>query len=140
MAGQLRVHEDGRFAVRFERRLTHPAAKVWRALTETGLLREWFVDILDYDRSRLDFTPGAALRFAAEGMPDGEGTVVRCDPPRLLEYTWDGETLRWELHPDGAGCLLVFTNIVGDEDTAVAVKAGWAAGLDRLEDVLAADR
>ncbi|XVQ88352.1 hypothetical protein ACQP2K_13300 [Microbispora siamensis] len=35
--------EDGRVALRFERGIRHSQAKVWRAITETGQLRAWFV-------------------------------------------------------------------------------------------------
>lgn len=127
---------DGRIALRFERRMAHPREKVWRAITETGRLRDWFVDILDYDRSRLDFAPGASLTFAANGFPDSRGEVTAYQPPALLEYTWGEETLRFELTPDGAGCLLVFTNVVDGPGTAEAVRSGWSAGLDRLADAL----
>ncbi|QFU88962.1 hypothetical protein YIM_18915 [Amycolatopsis sp. YIM 10] len=47
------------FALRFERRPAHSREKVWRALTGRDELRTWFVQILDYDRSRLEFTEGA---------------------------------------------------------------------------------
>jgi uncharacterized protein YndB with AHSA1/START domain len=132
--------EDGRVALRFERRFAHPRPKVWRAITETEQLRAWFVDILDYDESRLRFVEGADLDFAprtGSGAPTGHGKVTRIDPPRLLEFTWDGETLRWELEPDGDdACRLVFTNIVGDRETGTAVAPGWREGLDRLSELL----
>ncbi|HEV7650033.1 MAG TPA: SRPBCC domain-containing protein [Actinophytocola sp.] len=127
---------DGRIALRFARRLAHPREKVWRALTETGRLREWFVDVLDYDRSRLAFAPGATLTFAANGFPDSHGEVTTYQPPALLEYTWGEEVLRFELTADGAGCLLVFTNVVDGPETAAAVASGWSAGLGRLADAL----
>jgi uncharacterized protein YndB with AHSA1/START domain len=123
---------DGRVALRFERRLAHPREKVWRALTEPGQLRVWFVEVLDYDRSRLDFAAGAELSFVADGMPTGHGRVTAYEEPALLEYTWDGEILRFELAEDGPGCRLTFTNIVDDQDTATALTTGWQTGLDRL--------
>jgi uncharacterized protein YndB with AHSA1/START domain len=136
MSETARALPDGRVEVRFERRLPHPREKVWRALTEVGQLRKWFVDILDYDRSRLSFAPGASLTFAARDFPDGHGEVTACRPPALLEYTWGAETLRFELTDEGSGCVLVFTNIVDGPETAAAVATGWAIGLDRLADAL----
>ncbi len=131
--GTVRKLGDGRFALRFERRYPHPVAKVWRAITEVGELREWFVEILDYERSRLTFEPGADLAFVAREGPAGRGRVVACEPPALLEYTWDTETLRFELTEDGpAATVLIFTNIVDDRGTAAAVEPGWGTGLDRL--------
>jgi uncharacterized protein YndB with AHSA1/START domain len=140
MLGTVDVMADGRIAVRFERWFRHPPAKVWRAITETDELRAWFVEMIDYDRSRLLFAEGAELTFVAVGehqMPAGRGRVTRIDPPRLLEYTWDAEILRWELEPDGdTGCRLLFTNIVEDRGTAAAVAPGWHAGLDNLAALL----
>ncbi|MEZ7131285.1 SRPBCC family protein [Nonomuraea sp. AD125B] len=136
--GTVHRTEDGRVALRFERRLRHPQAKVWRAISETDQLRAWFVQLLDYDRFRFDLVPGARIAFVdRQGTMAGEGEVVRVDPPKLLEYTWGSEILRWELEPDGDdGCRLVFTNIVDDPDTAPALGAGWHAGLDALEALL----
>lgn len=136
MFGTVRQRADGRVELRFERWFTHPRDKVWRALTESDELRRWFVEILDYDRSELTFTPGAALTFVADGFPTGRGTVLACEAPALLEYTWDGETLRWELSEQDGGCLLVFTNVVADGGTAAAVDPGWDLGLKRLADAL----
>jgi uncharacterized protein YndB with AHSA1/START domain len=123
---------DGRVVLRFERRLGHPREKVWAALTERDQLRVWFVEILDYSRSRLDFASGAQLEFVADGVPVGRGEVTAYEAPSLLEYTWDGEVLRWELVVDGAGCVLRFTNVVDGPGTAGAVESGWRTGLDRL--------
>src|SRR5262245_38992185 len=136
MFGTVRELADGRVELRYERSFPHPREKVWRALTESAELRRWFVDILDYDRSTLTFTPGAPLTFVADGVPSGHGQVLACDPPALLEYTWDGETLRWELTPAADGCHLVFTNTVADPGTADAVDPGWDLGLKRLSDAL----
>ncbi|WP_291416063.1 SRPBCC domain-containing protein [Actinophytocola sp.] len=123
---------DGRVALRFERHLRHSREKVWRAITEPDQLRAWFVEIIDYDRSRLDFAPGAPLTFAAAGFPDGRGEVTGYDPPALLEYTWAGEILRFELTAEGETCRLAFTNIVDGPETASALREGWQTGLDRL--------
>jgi uncharacterized protein YndB with AHSA1/START domain len=134
--GTLSRTDDGRYALRFERRLAHPPEKVWRAITEWQHLRAWFPAIVEFD-----LRPGAELRFGATpeqqrryGMSADQvtlGAVTQVDPPRLLEYSWGDEILRWELQADGAGgCRMVFTNIVDDRDTAVAAAAGWHAGLE----------
>jgi uncharacterized protein YndB with AHSA1/START domain len=136
MHGRLSQLEDGRYELRFERRLAHAREKVWRAIADPAQLRAWFVEILDYDRSRLDFAEGAELAFvpkAEHDLPTGRGRTTRCEPPHLLEYTWDAEVLRWELAEDGtAACRLIFTNVVADLDFANAVAPGWQAGLDQL--------
>jgi uncharacterized protein YndB with AHSA1/START domain len=136
MFGTVRTLPDGRVELRFERWFPHSRDKVWRALTSADELRAWFVEILDYDRSELTFVPGARLSFVASGFPSGQGSVVACVPPSLLEYTWDAETLRWELTEKDDGCQLVFTNTLADGDTAAAVDEGWHVGLKRLADAL----
>ncbi|MFC4588790.1 SRPBCC family protein [Sphaerisporangium corydalis] len=136
MLATMTVTEDGRYSLRFERRFRHPQAKVWRAITETERLREWFVQILDYDRLEFDLAPGAELTFVPKAehaaMGTGHGTVTRFDPPDLLEYTWDSETLRWELTPEGDSCRMVFTTIFGERESGPALGSGWHIGLDLL--------
>lgn len=137
--GQLEALPDGRFALTFERLLPQPPRTVWLALTDLKHLRTWFVQVLDYDRSRLQFAPGAVLEFVSTdaAAPTAQGHVTHFEPHRLLEYTWDEEILRWQLEPHGErGCRLRFTNIIADLDTARAVAPGWHAGLDALGAVL----
>lgn len=140
--GALGMTEDGRCALRFERQLAHPQEKVWRALTEVDQLRSWFAEILDYDKLRFELFPGAELAFVPKRehaeVGTSQGKVTRIEKPRLLEYTWGAEILRWELEPRGESeCRLVFTNIFDDRGFASAMGAGWHAGLERLEDFLA---
>ena len=136
--GTVHKTDDGRFAVRFERRLAHPPEKVWRAITEPDELRAWFPAVVDFPRE-----PGATITFGAtpeqvrrgyvaEGFAT-HGRIVRIDPPWLLEFTWEGELLRWELTATESGTLLVFTNIVDSQDKAVLVGGGWHAGLEIVE-------
>lgn len=98
---------------RFERRLPHPPEKVWRALTETKELANWFPASIEGERG-----PGAALRFVFRdgAEPDAEGVILEHEPPRRLAYTMGRETLRWELCPiQEGGTLLVFTTEVQTE-------------------------
>lgn len=124
---------DGRPMLRFERRLTHPPAKVWRAITEPAHLAGWFPWRVD-----LDLRVGGAVRFAhpegAVTAPDAVLTEV--DPPRALAYTWDGAELRWELTAEGEGCLLVFTHAFAQRSAAAKFAAGWAGCLDALESTM----
>ncbi|MGW7688357.1 hypothetical protein ACWGMA_05595 [Streptomyces asiaticus] len=67
MLGDLGPTDDGRWALRFERRIDHPQKKVWRAISESTELRGWFAHILDYDRFRIDLVPvGLEERLKAE--------------------------------------------------------------------------
>jgi uncharacterized protein YndB with AHSA1/START domain len=140
--GTLHARDDGRFELRFERRLLHPVSKVWRAITERDQLRAWFPASVD-----IDPTVGAKLRFdlvpesrTRHGVSDEDmilyGEVTSVDPPRLLEYTWDAELLRWELEPIYGGCLLRFTHVVDDRALTAGAGAGWHATFEALDALL----
>src|SRR5438128_7201639 len=55
------------------------------------------------------------------------------DPPRVFAFDWGEENLRFELRPEGDGCLLVFTNTLDDRSKLARVGAGWHLCLDVLE-------
>jgi activator of Hsp90 ATPase-like protein len=101
---------DDRPALIFERRLAHPVAKVWRAVTDPAELAHWFPG-------------GAAAR-----------EVVEVDPPRLVTCTLGEDLLRIELEPADAdaGCTLRFTAIFDDAARASRDAAGWHVCLDAL--------
>jgi uncharacterized protein YndB with AHSA1/START domain len=123
--------------LRFERRLAHSPEKVWRALTDAAELTHWFPQDLVGT-----FGPGEKLRFVFRGeapvlngevVPDFTGEVLEFDPPRVLAYTWSGDTLRFALTPDGDGCLLVFTDTFADQGKAARDGAGWHVCLEVLD-------
>jgi uncharacterized protein YndB with AHSA1/START domain len=155
-AGTLEVCDDGKYVLRFERRLAHPPEKVWRALTEPDQLRQWFPTDIEGERSL-----GAKLLFVfrddaprAEDMPellehdpeDLEGEFTEFDPPRLLAYTWGDEDLRWELEPTEQGCRLALTHTfdersgiphpAGPRKKAARTASGWDVCLASLEALL----
>lgn len=113
---------------RFERRLAHPPEKVWRALTDNKELAHWFPARMEGTREA-----GAQLRFFFEEGDPGSGKMHVFDPPRVLEYTWEGDLLRWELKPEGTGCLLIFTTIPADRANVSRDATGWHFCLDNLE-------
>jgi uncharacterized protein YndB with AHSA1/START domain len=128
---------NGRPTLRFERRLAHPAEKVWKAITDPAELTHWFPQDLAGT-----FAPGEKLRFVFRGEPpvlDGEaipdftGEVLEIDPPRLLAYTWGEDILRFTLTPEGDGCLLVFTDTVADRGKSARDGAGWHVCLLALD-------
>lgn len=122
--------------LRFERRLAHPVEKVWRAVTEPAQLSQWFPA-----RMEMDLRVGGKIRFvfdAGEGPPS-DGAILELDPPRVFAYTWGDAVLRWELRPDGHGCLLVFTHVFDDRPSAASFAAGWHICLDGLESVVAGE-
>src|SRR5215469_5225733 len=120
---------DGEVTLRFTRRLSHPPAKVWRALTEPEHLAAWFPTTVEGD-----LVPGARLRynFREMSLPGFDGTVLACDPPRLLEFNWGDERLRFELTPAGQHTLLSFSASFAEVGRAARDAAGWHVCLDVL--------
>lgn len=126
--GSLTRH-DGQFVLRFTRRLAHPPATVWRALTEPEHLAAWFPTTIDGDRAA-----GARLRFRHrdDAGPPIDGEMLRFEPPRLMELRWGDDVLRFELAPDGDGSVLTFTDTFDEVGRAARDGAGWHACLDLL--------
>ena len=125
-----------RWTLTFVRKLPHPPAKVWRALTEPEHLAAWFPSRIHGERAA-----GAKLRFEFEeheGL-DTEGEMLVYEPPTLLEFRWDQEILRFELRPEGNGCLLTLVDTFDELGKASRDGAGWHACLDVLEYHLAGD-
>jgi len=121
---------DGRPALRFERRLPHSVDRVWRAITEPDELEAWFV-------ARPEWKPEVGETFNAMEQ-DGEITDV--EPPNLLAWNWGDELFRFELSPDGDGCLLVFTHVFDDRKFGAQHATGWEVHFARLHSLLAGER
>jgi uncharacterized protein YndB with AHSA1/START domain len=121
---------DGRHLLRFERRLAHSPERVWRAITEPDQLEKWFPAAVDVDLvtgGKMVFT------FREKDVDSPDGQVTELDPPRVFAFDWGHENLRFELRPEGQGCVLVFTHRFEDRSGAARFAAGWHLCLDVLE-------
>ena len=78
-------------------------------------------------------------------MIDGEtrvdmpATVLRAEPPAVLECTWGKDLLRWELEPVDAGTRLTLRHTLSEPDMRAMVAAGWHICLGVLDRLLAGD-
>lgn len=126
--GTLEQTADG-WALRFVRPLRHDPETVWAAITEPAQRRAWFPDTVEGD-----FVPGATLRFSTghASVPDFTGTVLRVEPPRLLEFTWGEDTLRFEIEPTEGGCTLTLRDAIAELGKGARDGAGWHVCLDQL--------
>jgi uncharacterized protein YndB with AHSA1/START domain len=114
--------------LRFTRRLAHPPAKVWRAITEPEHLKAWFPDTIVVE----EWSVGAPLRF--EGF---DGEVLAFEPPAMLEFRWGTDVIRLEVEPDGDGTRLTLLDTLEELGKAARDGAGWHTCLDQLEHHLA---
>lgn len=138
--GTVHATADGRVALRFERAVPHPRDRVWRALADSAELAAWFPAHVDMSTEsgatlRFELTEEAKLRHGLtdeQATSDGEVTAVK--DGTLLEYTWAGEMLRWQLSDDAdGGCQLVFTTVFGNPEITADQGAAWHAALEVLE-------
>lgn len=92
--------EQEREVVRFQRRLTHSVASVWRALSTPQGLGAWLAADVAFDT----LEAGAKLRMADGPGGAREGTVVAVDPMNLLHLAWvDGSETMLRLRHDADG-------------------------------------
>jgi uncharacterized protein YndB with AHSA1/START domain len=105
---------------------------VWEALTDPAHLSEWAP--FDADRSLAVAGP---VKLSMAGSAQTSDTVVkRAQAPRLLEYSWGGSDLRWELEPLGTGTRLTLWHNIDRRFIAWGA-AGWHICFDVLERLLA---
>ena len=132
-----RYEKDGeKWTLILVRELRHPPAKVWQALTDPAQLSEWAP--FDADRNLAAVGP---VKLSTVGTPTpqvSETTVKRAEAPRLLEYSWGGSDLRWELEPLGSGTRLTLWHNI-DRRFISWGAAGWHICFDVLERLLAGE-
>lgn len=141
---------EGRYEVRFERHFDAPPERLWAAVSEPGLLEGWLGGPVD----ELELAEGGnvVIRIHPAGPATVYGKVIRVDPPKLLELTWDvpawrnvpdffGTTMRWEVGQDGGGSRLILVHSL-PADVAWHVHAmlgAWHLHLDALPATLAGE-
>jgi uncharacterized protein YndB with AHSA1/START domain len=128
-------------SVVMERKLSHPPARVWRALTQGALMEEWLM--------KSDFQPvvGHRFKFRAEPNPHWDG-IVECEvlvvePQQRLAYKWGSmgldSVVTWTLTAVEGGVLLRMEQSgfrPDQEQNYRGAMYGWKGFLDRLEQVV----
>lgn len=94
-----------------EKEMPHSPEKVWRALTQSPLIKEWLMDN--------DFQPvvGHKFNFRSTPMPNWNG-VIDCEvlvvePNKKLSYRWGSM---------GLGTLVVWTLVATESGTLVRME------------------
>lgn len=143
--------------IRFERVLPGPIERIWSYLTESEKLGQWLaaceMDLrvggrveLIFDHTKLtphdnDVPPPKYEEHGGESRLIGR--ITACDPPRLLSYTWPGESpegeteVTFELTPLDDKVLLTLTHRrLADRAEFISAAGGWHTHLDILVDHL----
>ena len=136
-ASGAQVQKDGeKWTLIVVRELRHPPAMVWQALTDPAHLSEWAP--FEADRNLAAVGPMKLSTVAAPRLQVSENIVKRAEAPRLLEYDWGGNDIRWELEAVGSGTRLTLWHNIDRRFIAWGA-AGWHICLDVLDRLLAGE-
>jgi uncharacterized protein YndB with AHSA1/START domain len=124
-----------------EKEMAHPPQKIWRALTQGTLIKEWLMDN--------DFQPVVGHKFNFRSTPnphwDGiiQSEVLVVEPNSKLSYTWSSlglvTVVVWTLTAAGGGTLVRMeqSGFRADQDQAYqGANYGWRKFVSLLEQVL----
>ena len=129
------VRKDGeKWTLILVRELRHPPAMVWQALTDPAHLREWAPFQADGSLG----TVGSTVKLTTVGAPTpnvSETKVTRAHAPKVLEYRWGGNDIRWELEAFGGGTRLTLWHNI-DRRYISWGAAGWHSCMDVLDRLL----
>lgn len=144
--------------LRFERLLPGPIERVWSYLTDPEKRGTWLASgpmelrvggkvELHFKHADLSHEKSAPARFKKyEAGVSQTGVVTRCDPPRVISFTWGDDPdpnkaseVTFELSPRGNDkvLLIVTHGRMSDRKRQVMASGGWHAHLGVLEDQLA---
>ncbi len=125
-----------------EKELPHPVGKVWRALTQGALIKEWLMDN--------DFQPqvGHKFKFRSTPMPNWDGVidseVLVVEPDKTLSYSWNSMGLEsvvvWTLVATSGGTLVRMEQSgfrPDQEANYQGANYGWQKFIGGLERVVA---
>lgn len=129
-------------AISFDIELQHSPAKVWRALTEPELMKEWLLPVLGFK-----LEAGAQFMFKTQAYPGWDGTVscqlLEVEPPHKISYTWTvpflSTIVTFTLTPQGAGTRLqiVQTGFSAQQKSEFGgARYGWKMMSERLVELL----
>ena len=134
--GLVRKTEEGGYVVAFDRLIDRPPARVWAALTDPSVLRNWLGEV------ELDLRVGGQYVIGFRKMAVVmTGRITELEPGRTLEYSWQenygmpASKVRWELHPAEAGCRLKLSHTFTPEcmlKEIVGFAGGWHALLNAI--------
>lgn len=129
------VRKDGdSWTLILVREMRHAPEKVWDALTEPAQLSQWAPFDADASLAR----PNAKVNLTTVGAPQpvvSEATVKQAEAPRLLEYNWGDQLIRWELEAVGGGTRLTLWQNIDKRYISMGA-AGWHICFDVLARLL----
>ncbi len=134
-ASGAQVRKDGaKWTLILVRELRHSPEKVWQALTDPAHLRGW----APFEADGSLGTVGTTVKLTTVGAPTqqvSETKVKQADAPRVLEYNWGDNNIRWELEATGLGTRLTLWHDIDRRYISMGA-AGWHICIDVLDHLL----
>ena len=140
---RLQVAQDGETDIIVRRDFTHPPARVWRAITEPALIRQWMaIPEFPMTRCEMDPRPGGTFHFEWAGA-DGNsfffsGPVEKVDAPHHMTHVeyFNGDpamraTITTDLAARGTGTRMTMVmRYANAEARAAAIATGMTDGME----------
>ena len=125
-----------------EKELPHPAQKIWRALTQGALIKEWLMD------NDFEANVGHSFKFRSTPVPNWDGVingeVLVVEPDKKLSYSWGTMGMEsvviWTLAATSGGTLVRMEHAGFRSDKDAAYKGaqyGWQKFIGNMERVVA---
>jgi uncharacterized protein YndB with AHSA1/START domain len=146
------IERSAHDTIRLERTLDAPVETVWRYLTEAELRKQWFMggtdarpdsefELLNDHDNLSDDDVAYPADYAPYKGKSWHEKVIRFDPPRLLETTFQGGQngrVTFELFPEGDRSRLVVTHSGITSPTGFQdFGGGWNSHMTVLQERLA---
>jgi uncharacterized protein YndB with AHSA1/START domain len=142
---QLQTVLDGDTDIICRRDFSHPPAKVWRALTEPALIRQWMaVDGHPMTRCEIDPRPDGSFHYEWAG-PDGasfffSGPILAVTAPTHMTHVehFNGDPsmaarITTDLVEHGSGTRMTMVMRYDSAETrAAAIATGMTDGMDQV--------
>ena len=120
-----------------KQKVNAPAAKVWNAITDPAVMKEWFYDIADFSTDL--HTEFSFYDKDAEIKKQHHGEILEVIPEEKLKYSWsypeitkDKTIVKWNLQDEGDQTLVILTHKglenfehLGDEFSKDAFDIFW---------------
>ena len=128
---------DGDTDVVIRRNFSHPPARVWRALTEPALIRQWLSP--DLTACQIDARSGGSFRY---DWPQFffSGPILEADAPHRMVHvehfngdTTQGPTVTTTLTAEGSGTRMTVVMRYRDATArALAIEQGFTDGITEV--------
>lgn len=130
---------QGKSVLRIERSFAHRVETVWGALVNPRRFSSWYPATVQMEPQL-----GGTINLDYGNHINTTGVITALDGPQLFAFTEQGGSpqharqgqVRFELHPEVDGTLLVFRQTFGDRSAAANYAAGWQTCFDALDLVL----